>query len=114
MTRVFRFQGSSDDTFGDVSPRGDDYDNCASGKPIVWLVKAGADRLLVWGQYAPNEAPCAGWVIGIANALDDRDELPIPAWPMRFEQGDAPYSPTLVIEAPDGAEMELVYPGAGC
>ena len=36
------FGGNSDDTFGEITPRGDDYDNSANGKPIEWLVQSAA------------------------------------------------------------------------
>ncbi len=35
---ILRFEGYSDDTFGEVAHFKDDYDNCASGKPIEYLV----------------------------------------------------------------------------
>ena len=35
---ILRFEGYSDDTFGEIAHTKDDYDNCASGAPIEYLV----------------------------------------------------------------------------
>lgn len=45
---ILRFEGYSDDTFGEVAHFKDDYDNCASGKQIEYLVlgPATTDALL--------------------------------------------------------------------
>ena len=101
---ALRFEGFSDDTFGEYAHTNDDYDNCASGKPIVWLVQAGSEKLLVSGQYAPGSA--TGWLIGVAP--HDDDDNPLPQWPMRLERGDRPYSPALVIEAPEGVTLKCL------
>ncbi len=104
------FGGCGDDTFGEITPRGDDFDNCASGRPIEWLIesKETGERLLVVGQYAPGGA--SGWLIGIAPANDD-DDMPIPAWPYRLRPpcGDEPtYSPVLEVDAPDDATLRCL------
>lgn len=103
MSKLLKCEGSSDDTFG-VYGAGpdDDYDNCATGKPISFRVSAKSDdgALIVVGQYAPGY--CAGWLIGISSdEHPDYEDCPIPEWPMRFERSDADYSPRLIIEAPD-------------
>jgi hypothetical protein len=95
--KTLRFEGFSDDTFGELTTR-EDYDNCASGDPIVFLVSSSEGSLLVTGQYCPGDA--TGWQISIARA-DEDDDTPIPAWPMRIEHAERSYSPRLVIEAPD-------------
>lgn len=108
--KTLTFSGASDDTFGCAEA---DYDNCASGKPIVFRVASGADSVLVWGQYAPVDTPAAGWVVGIVNDNSPNphaDEKPIPGWPMRLQAGDTPYSPTLVLEVPADATVTLVHP----
>lgn len=114
MAEPLIFQGSSDDTFGCVGGRGDDHDNCANGKPIVWMITDTTGAMLVWGQYSPKEAAIgSGWVIGVGTvANEEGDELPLPAWPMVLAQGDCPYSPTLTIEAPETAVLSLHYPKA--
>lgn len=108
------FEGSSDDTFGltrcgDDTSRCDDYDNCASGKPIEWRVWSPEtdDSLIVTGQYAPGTSE--GWLIGIAPAPHvDGEEHNIPTWPIRFERGGREYSPRLVIEAPDDVQVDCL------
>jgi hypothetical protein len=104
------FGGYSDDTFGEITPRGDDFDNCASGRPIEWLVesKAFGQRLLVVGQYAPGGA--SGWLIGIAPANED-DDMPIPAWPYRLRPphgNERPHSPVLEVDVPDDATLRCL------
>ena len=108
------FEGSSDDTFGltrcgDDTSHCDDYDNCASGKPIEWRVWSPEtdDSLIVTGQYAPGTSE--GWLIGIAPAPHvDGEEHNIPTWPIRFERGSREYSPRLVIEAPNDVQVDCL------
>lgn len=109
MAKTLTFSGYSDDTFG---CRELDHDNCANGKPIVFRVAAnnGEESILVWGQFAPQDTPAAGWVVGVVNDDGGLEEKPIPAWPMSLRAGDTPYSPTLVITAPDDATVTLAYP----
>lgn len=104
------FGGTSDDTFGEITPRGDDFDNCASGKPIEWLVesKETGERLLVVGQYTPGNS--YGWLIGVAPA-GPNDEDPIPAWPYRLRAprgNERPYSPVLEVDVPDDATLRCL------
>jgi hypothetical protein len=99
-----RFEGYSDDTFGEYGHTNEDVDNCASGKPIEFLVTAGDESLVVVGQYAPGNA--GGWLVGVAPYDPEGVDAPVPPWPMRFERGDAPYSPALVIEAPEGVKVK--------
>jgi hypothetical protein len=106
MSDVLHFEGGSDDTFGEYNTLSDDYDNCASGKPIRWLVTApDGESLIVFGQFCPN--PAMGWMIGVARA-DEDDDTALPKWPMRFERGEREYSPRLVIEAPDGVKIRCL------
>jgi hypothetical protein len=109
VSKTITFEGYSDDTFGyeDVEG-GDDYDNCASGKPIEWLVAVpGANEgVIVRGQHGLR----CSWCIGVAPYDPDDDDVPIPDWPMSIGPGDRPYSPRLVIEAPDDATVTLFHP----
>lgn len=108
--KVMKFGGYSDDTFGEVTPAGDDYDNCASGRPIRWLISSDAEgaSLIVVGQYGQIEGS-GGWLVGVCSHDPLGDDIPIPAWPMRFEppcgHGARPYTPVLIIEAPDDARL---------
>jgi len=93
MGKTLRFQGHSDDTFGEYELTNDDYDNCASGKPIRWLVSSEADGLavVVVGQHCPSG--CGGWMIGVA----PQEEGKMPGdWDIRIEY-EHEYSPALVI-----------------
>ena len=112
--KILWFEGSSDDTFGmtrngDDTRSCDDYDNCASGKPIEWRVWSPEtdEGLIVVGQYAPGNAE--GWLVGVAPAPHvDGEEHDIPAWTIRFEAGSRPYSPRLVIEAPADVQVDCL------
>lgn len=106
-TKTLIFGGSSDDTFGEVTPRGDDYDNCASGKPIEWLIESVSEQqsMLVVGQYCPGSA--TGWMIGIARVHED-DDKPLPGWPIRLIQGPRAYSPHLCIDVPVDATIRCL------
>lgn len=106
---TLRFEGHSDDTFGEMSHFKDDYDNCASGDPITYLVTAPGIRggVLVIGQYArPGFDSC--WQIAVASYDPLHEDLPLPEWPMRIERGDRPYSPALVIDAPDDVRIRCM------
>jgi hypothetical protein len=107
--KTLRFEGYSDDTFGEVAVSHVDYDNCASGKPIVLKVwsKSANDGLFVVGQYCPG--PLTGWMIGIGR-LNDDDDFCLPSWPMRFGKADRPYSPAFLIDAPDDVTVEVHQP----
>lgn len=109
--RTLRFTGYGDDTFGEYGVTGQDYDNCATCKPIQCLISAGNEHLLVVGQYATTHKDGC-WVIGVSMECEDE---PIPNWPVRVMNGDCPYSPTLEIDVPedfrltwysDGKEVE--------
>lgn len=107
MSTELRFEGYSDDTFGEYAHTKDDFDNCASGDPIEYLVTApDGSALLVVGQYAAGNA--SGWIIGVAPHDPSGDDKPMPDWPMRFARGDRPYSPALLIEAPDGVNVKCL------
>lgn len=101
---LLRFEGSSDDTFGEIAHTKDDFDNCASGKPIEYLVEhpPTSMALVVTGQFCPGSS--GTWMIGVANYDPDSQDLNFPRWPMRIEpqQYRNGFNPSLVIEAPDG------------
>lgn len=99
------FSGYSDDTFG---YQADDYDNCASGQPIDWLITAPSvsGGLIVSGQHSRTVHPGFGitWQIGVAAYDPDCDDLPIPSWAISIDnQGHTPYSPRLCVTVPDDA-----------
>lgn len=104
MTKTLRFGGSSDDTFGEITPRGDDYDNCASGEPIEYLVQDARNAdlgVVVIGHYCPGEN-AAGWMVGVAP--HDPHYIDVaPDWPMRLVLRTDYHGYALEIDAPDDA-----------
>lgn len=111
---ILRFEGYSDDTFGEVQHFKDDYDNCASGKPIEYLVLGPAIDgqpqlcIIVTGQHCPGNS--GSWLIGVANHDPDSEDRDFPRWPMRIEAQDYRngFQPSLVIEAPDGVTIKCL------
>jgi hypothetical protein len=98
------FQGYSDDTFACKGPGIDvDYDTCASMKPVHMRVKAADGDLVVSGQYSAPPHHGGGWTLSVAPYDED-----VPAWPMRLEPAARPYSPRLVIDAPDDVVVTLM------
>jgi hypothetical protein len=111
---TLRFEGYSDDTFGEVAHFNDDYDNCASGNPIEYLVQDPATKhaLIVTGQHCPNNS--GSWMIGVAANHDpDGGDVDFPRWPMRIVPQDYRngFQPALVIEAPDGVTIRCLQRG---
>jgi hypothetical protein len=109
-----RFEGYSDDTFGEVEHFKDDYDNYASGEPIEYLVLGpaveGEEQLgiVVTGQHCPGNS--GTWMIGVANYDPDYSDRDLPRWPMRIEAQDYRngFQPSLVIEAPIGTTIKCL------
>lgn len=97
---TLRFEGYSDDTFGEYEHTHTDYDNCASGKPIQCLVEAGGQKMYVIGQYAHPTDGC--WTIGITPYNED---TPIPDWDIRMCGIDCGYSPMLEMTVPDDVKL---------
>lgn len=100
---TLRFEGYSDDTFGEYAHTNNDYDNCASGESIEFLVEDPSTgfALIVTGQHCPGNS--FGWLIGVSNG---NINMPFPSWPMKFQPQDKPFlgaeNPCLLIEAPEG------------
>lgn len=109
--RTLMFCGSSDDTFGLVNDTEDDYDNCASGKPIEWLVESASEdkRLIVFGQFAPYHG--TGWLLGAMPHDPSNQDVPMPNWPTRIRYDTCPYSPMLEIDVPDDATVRCLQRG---
>lgn len=108
--KTLQFQGYSDDTFGEYGVTNDDYDCCANGKPIVWMLDdtASDDGMLVVGQYSgrdwlDDQPGC--WLIGIQQLDED---VPLPAWPMRWSTAENGYSPSLEIDVPDSVAVKCL------
>lgn len=108
-TVTLRFEGYSDDTFGEVEHFGDDFDNAASGKPIRYLVTHPdvPGGMVVVGQYGREDVP-GDWFIGVAGYDPDYADVPMPDWPMRIVRSERPYSPSLIIKAPAGVVIRCL------
>jgi hypothetical protein len=104
---TLRFEGRSDDTFGEYAVTKEDQDNAASGMPILYRVEADGLALIVSGQYAPEGT--GGWLIGVASVDDPDDDVPLPPWPIRIGPGvEQPYTPALYIDVPEGFTLKHV------
>lgn len=109
-----RFEGYSDDTFGEVGYFMDDYDNGASGKPIEYLVLGPVidgeiqQGIVVTGQHCPNNSHT--WMIGVAGYDPEYLDVDFPRWPMRIEPQDYRngFQPSLVIDAPEGTTIKCL------
>ena len=100
--KTLKFEGYSDDTFGEYGVTHNDCDNCASLEPIQCLVKSGDESLVVVGQYAKT-ALDACWVIGVTMEAENKD---IPEWDMRVKTAKNKYSPILEIDVPDDFSLQ--------
>lgn len=101
--RTLRFFGASDDCFEVEGFRKGEPDevNCWEDVAIISVRAPSGEALIVTGEF--DQANTGTWTIGITNYNED---TPIPAWPIRFENGRASYSPVLVLEAPDDVVLE--------
>ncbi|GAA0907509.1 hypothetical protein GCM10009552_15540 [Rothia nasimurium] len=103
-TKTLRFEGHSDDTFGEYGVTNDDYDNCASSFAIEYLITSPSQPdagLVVTGQHCPGGS--GSWLIGVSNYDPDYSDRPLPRWPARFAPAaDARYAnePALLIDVP--------------
>jgi hypothetical protein len=102
--KTLRFEGYSDDTFGEYAAFRVDDDDCATGTMRMFRVASGTDELVVCGQYAARGTP-GMWMIGVQVVDDDK---PLPAWRIWFERSGQAYSPALCIEAPDDVTLTLL------
>lgn len=108
-----RFEGYSDDTFGEYGVTNIDHDDCATSTHRAFRVSSGTDAVVVVGVHAPKGTPGA-WMIGIQMDNQDGDfGGALPAWPIRFVRADRPYTPALEIDAPDDVVVELLIDKKG-
>jgi hypothetical protein len=109
---ILRFEGYSDDTFGEVEHFKDDYDNCSSGDPIRYLVTAKNEHgieqsIVVTGVHGENSA---GWSVAVENYDPEFGDIDFPRWPMRIEPQNYRngFQPSLVIDAPEGVTIKCL------
>jgi len=105
-----RFEGYSDDTFGEYAIFNKEHDNCANGKPIIFKVFNEKDSVLVFGQFCPGTA--FGWMIGVSRGEDNDEETPMPNWSICYAEGKWPLSPALIMDVPPDCNIELVKQGS--
>lgn len=100
--KTFKFQGYSDDTFGEYAITNEDYDNCASGKPIQFELKTpdGAG-IVITGLYCNQINKGDGWMIGVNTINEDK---PID-WEVSMNPSHEGYRNQLIVIAPDDAEL---------
>ena len=96
-----KFEGCSDDTFGEYGVTHQDVDNCASMEPIQCIVDCGENgRLMAIGQYSKASCNNGCWMIGVSK-VDECDNFP--DWEMHLGQSEeTEYSMLLQIDLPDG------------
>ena len=96
--QTLKFKGYSDDTFAELTTR-QDFDNCADGSPIQFLMESqdGA-RLVVTGLYTHTGV----WSVGICT----EEDCTLPNWPMRWTADG--YSTVLEIDVPDGTKVACI------
>jgi|GEM_PF-521335 len=104
-TKTLRFEGHSDDTFGEYAVTSEDHDNCASGEPIEWTITSPSSPgvgLVVTGQHCPGES--GSWLVGIASYDPEFNDNAMPAWPARFvpdlRRAAGQRNPVLEIDVP--------------
>ena len=99
--KTLKFEGYSDDTFGEYGVTNEDYDNCASFRPIQCVIQSKDESLVVVGQY--SESALDGcWVIGITMEEEGKK---IPNWDIRMKMSNSAYSPILEIDVPDDFKL---------
>ena len=101
--KTLRFEGSSDDTFGEYGVTYDDVDNCGSKEPIHCIVKSSKGRLIVTGVYKHPLDAC--WTVGVSQYAEDEK---IPKWNFRYKTAENGYSPILEVDVPDDTEIEFI------
>lgn len=99
--KILRFEGYSDDTFGEYGLTGDDVDNCSSMEPIQCVIDCGeCGRLMVVGQYSKASCNNGCWLVGVSK-VEEYDDFP--NWNIRLREGaETKYSTALEIELPPG------------
>lgn len=106
--KTLKFEGYSDDTFGEYGVTHEDVDNCATNKPIQCVISSVEGSLVVVGHYHIH--PTDGcWTLGISKL---EEGSVIPDWAVRFKTGNCEYSPLLEIDVPDDFSLTWYSNGA--
>ena len=100
--KTFKFEGCSDDTFGEYAITSDDFDNCASGDPIKYrLATPDGAGIVITGQHSPEPDDSGCWMIGV-NLIDE--DKPVD-WKILTTPAHKRSRNQLIVEAPDDAEL---------
>lgn len=110
---VLRFEGDSDDRFGEVEFFDHQFDNCGNGQAVEYLVLGPQvdaqpqEGLVVSGQFGRHGS---GWSVSVTNYDPEGVDAAMPRWPMRIEPQHYRngFQPSLVIEAPDGVSIRCL------
>lgn len=68
----------------------------------IFIRLADGTGMRVYAEYSPTDLGGGVWVIGVAQLGEDQ---PIPDWPMKYRTAENGYSPELIIEVPEDAEV---------
>jgi len=105
--KTFKFQGYSDDTFGEYEQTDIDYDNCGNGKPIEFELKdksgKGVRIIGLYGNDHINKSRGC-WMIAVG-AIDE--DMPID-WKVTITPSYEGYRNQCVVECPDDIELVLL------
>lgn len=100
--KIYKFEGASDDTFGEYAVTSDDYDNCANGAPIRYrLATPNGAGIIVTGCYAHGVLGNGCWMIGV-EAIDEDKQID---WQITHNPSHEGYRGQLLVVAPDDAEL---------
>lgn len=113
--KTIYFEGYSDDVFAEeYVTNGNNYDDY--GNRFIFLVSVEGEKggIVVTGEYATiliEENCISSWHIGVSIYDPDHEDLAIPKdWKFQIVQGEAPYSPSLMMEIPDNATVRHLNP----
>lgn len=101
--KEYRFEGYSDDIFGEYGVTNESYDNCASGEPIQFKIETPKGvGVIVTGTYGNpiNKGHC--WMIGVEAINENK---PVSDWTFELKPSHKNYCNLLVVKAPDDAEL---------
>jgi len=103
--QTFKFEGHSDDTFGEYGITNIDHDNCASGSPIQFTIKMpDGSGIAVTGMYCHGFHIGEGWMIGAETLCEDN---PVD-WTITMKPSHEGYKNQLTVIAPDDAALVCV------
>lgn len=94
--KTLRFEGSSDDLFGEYGVTDTELDNCSTGKPLGFKIEAEGKSMKVIGRYSNG---CWG-IEAVQGESEDQPET-IPDWNMRMSFKKNGYTAVLEVDIPN-------------